>query len=84
MVREAQRDKLDPGNGPPNCLLVPDAANSQILQWGHASARYFWWSTMETDTRAFVLACTVCARSFKEEQVNSSGTESKILLLCGA
>lgn len=76
-VREAQRDQPDPGNGPPNRLVVPDAARSQVLLWGHASRstchpgynrtlkflqRCFWWPTMGADTRAFVAACQVCAR----------------------
>ncbi len=34
-VREAQRTEPDPGNGQPNRLFVPDAARSQVLQWGH-------------------------------------------------
>ncbi len=74
---EAQHTQPDPGNGPPNCVFVPDSVRSQVLQWGHSSRfachpgigrtlsllkRRFWWPTMGADTRAFVTACTVCAR----------------------
>lgn len=76
-IREAQRTQPDPGNGPPGALFVPDAARSKVLEWIHCSRfschpgvnrtlsllkRYFWWPTMDRDTRAFVLACQVCAR----------------------
>lgn len=37
VVREAQRTDPDPGNGPPNCLFVPNSARSQVLQWGHST-----------------------------------------------
>ena len=82
-IREAQRSHPDPGNGPPNCLFVPDSARSQVLQWGHSSKltchpgfhrtlsfikRRFWWPSMTCDTRAFVSACSVCARSKASHQ----------------
>lgn len=78
IIRDAQQAQPDPGNGPPNRLFVPDSARSQVLQWGHTSRfachpgtartlsllkRYFWWPSMDADTRAFVPACTVCARA---------------------
>ena len=82
-VRNAQRDQPDPGNGPDNRLFVPDSVRSQVLLWAHASRfachpgvnrtlsllrRHFWWPSMEADSRAFVLACTVCARSKSSHQ----------------
>lgn len=78
VVRKAQETQPDPGNGPSNCLFVPDSARSQVLQWGHSSPlachpginrtlsllkRHFWWPTMDADTRAFVSACSVCAQN---------------------
>lgn len=77
LVRQAHQTQPDPGNGPPNRLFVPDSVRSQVLQWGHSSRfachpgvgrtlallkSHFWWPSMEADTRAFVAACTVCAR----------------------
>ena len=77
-VRMAQRTQPDPGGGPRNCLFVPAAVRSKVLQWGHASRlachpgatqtadfirRRFWWPTLEADTREFVAACDVCSRS---------------------
>lgn len=65
IVREAQKNQPDPGNGPTNCLFVPDPVRSQVLQWVHCSRfachpgyrrtlfllrRSFWWTTMEADT----------------------------------
>jgi len=77
LVKQAQVNQPDPGNGPPNRLFVPDSTCSQVLQWGHTSRfachpevgrtvsllrRHFWWTSTEADVRAFVAACTVCAR----------------------
>ena len=76
-IREAQLTQPDPGNGPPNCLFVPDSARAKVLQWAHSSnlachpgrnrtvsllRRHFWWPGMEADVRQFVSACSVCAR----------------------
>ena len=36
-VRQAQSTQPGPGNGPPNCLFVPDSVRSQVLQWAHSS-----------------------------------------------
>ena len=77
-VRMAQRAQPDLGGGPRNCLFVPTAVRSKVLQWGHASRlachpgatrtadfihRRFWWPTLEADTGEFVSACDVCSRS---------------------
>ncbi|KAK7878028.1 hypothetical protein WMY93_031309 [Mugilogobius chulae] len=82
-VREAQRSQPDPGNGPPNCLFVPDSVRSKVLQWGHSSKltchpgfnrtlsflkQRFWWPTMSQDVRSFVSSCSVCARSKSTHQ----------------
>lgn len=83
IVQEAQRTQPDPGNGPDNCLFVPDSARSQVLQWGHSSKlschpgfhrtysfikQKFWWPSMQQDTREFVSSCSVCARSKSSHQ----------------
>lgn len=34
---QAQSTQPDPGNGPPDCLFVPDSVCSQVLQWAHSS-----------------------------------------------
>ena len=59
-------------------MYVPPPARSPVLQWGHASKvachpgfhrtlallqQHFWWPTLSSDTREFVAACSVCARS---------------------
>lgn len=77
VVKRAQQLQPDPGTGPANRLFVPDVVRSQVLQWAHESRfachpgmsrtqsllkRHFWWPTMVTDSRAFVSACSVCAR----------------------
>ena len=77
-VRMAQRAQPDPGGGPRNCLFVPVAVRSKVLQWGHASRltchpgatctadfirRRFWWSTLEADMWESVAACDVCSCS---------------------
>ena len=83
LIREAQITEQDPGNGPPNRLFFPSSVRSQVLVWGHTSRfachpgvgrtlsllkRHFWWPAMDADTRAFVLACTVCARAKSSHQ----------------
>ena len=83
LVRKAQQAQPDPGNGPADRLFVPDSVRSKVLLWAHTSRfachpginrtlsllkRYFWWPTMTADTRAFVSACTVCARGKSSNQ----------------
>lgn len=82
-VREAQKEEPDPGTGPANRLFVPEAARSQVLQWGHNSRfachpgisrtlsllrRHFWWPSMGSNTTEYVLACSVCARAKASHQ----------------
>ncbi|KAJ0019171.1 hypothetical protein NQD34_006740 [Periophthalmus magnuspinnatus] len=77
-IQEAQTNDPDPGNGPPGKLFVPDSVRSQVLEWVHNSKFachprvsrslsllkcHFWWPTMDSDTRAYVQACQVCARA---------------------
>ncbi|KAI3354712.1 hypothetical protein L3Q82_019200 [Scortum barcoo] len=86
-VRQAQRQQPDPGLGPLRCLIVPDAAHSQVLQWSHSSKlarhpginqtltlirHHFWWPSMDRDTREFVRACTICAKG-KSTHMPSAG-----------
>ncbi len=67
VVHEAQWEELNPGNGPLNCLFVPQSTRSQVLQWSHASRfschpgigqhlsflrRHFWWPSIEADTHS--------------------------------
>ncbi|KAJ8333610.1 hypothetical protein SKAU_G00416180 [Synaphobranchus kaupii] len=83
IVKAAQASQPDPRNNPNSSLFVPDSVRSQVLEWVHASRlachpgvartialvkRSFWWSTLNGDTRAFVLACPVCARSKASHQ----------------
>ena len=71
--RQARSDRR-----PRNCLFVPTAVRSKVLQWGHASQlachpgathtadfirRHFWWPTLEADMQEFVAAYNVCSRS---------------------
>ncbi|KAK7918601.1 hypothetical protein WMY93_009885 [Mugilogobius chulae] len=78
IIEDAQKTQPDPGNGPPGKLFVPDCARSKVLQWVHASRfachpgvnrtlsllkHHFWWPSMDKDTRSYVFACQVCARS---------------------
>ncbi len=70
-AKQAQTREPDPGGGPTNCLFVPKAACSQVLQWGHSSRhtchpgasrtleflqRRFWWPTV-------INACLTCNQS---------------------
>lgn len=63
---------------PPNLLFVPPDFCSAVLEWGHTShvachpgyrqtlsliQQHFWWPSMVADTREFVVACSICARS---------------------
>ncbi|KAK7922262.1 hypothetical protein WMY93_009164 [Mugilogobius chulae] len=83
LVEEAQKAEPDPGNGPHNRQFVPKAVRSQVIQWGHTSRfachpgtrrtlvllkRHFWWPSMEKDIRAYISACTVCARGKSTNQ----------------
>ena len=84
VVKEAQKDVPDPGGGPPTRLLIPPTVRSQVLQWGHSSKltchpgahrtliflrHRFWWLGMARETREFVAACSVCARSKASHQL---------------
>ncbi|KAK7879248.1 hypothetical protein WMY93_033967 [Mugilogobius chulae] len=86
VVREALRAQPDPGNGPTNCLFVPDAVRAPVLQWGHSSRltchpgfhrtlafirQKFWWPSMHKDIRSFISACSTCARSKSSHQAPS-------------
>lgn len=70
-VKEALQTATDPGGAPPNTVFDPEAACSEVLQWGHASrlpchpsvsrtlhllCQRFWWPSMPHDTRTFVAA----------------------------
>lgn len=63
-VREAQRVAPDPGGAPSNPLFVPEAARSEVLEWGlsfrlacypnlahtlHLLRQKFWWPSMTRD-----------------------------------
>ncbi len=37
LVRRALNQQADPGNGPANCLLVPNSTHPQVHQWDHSS-----------------------------------------------
>lgn len=58
--------------------LVPSAARSAVIHWIHTARftchpgvsrttallkRYFWWHSMDKDVKAYVAACSVCARN---------------------
>lgn len=77
-VQEALANQPTPDGCPPDRLFVPPSAKSIVLQWGHSSKischpgfhrtlallqQRFWWPTMSADTKEFVSACSVCARS---------------------
>uniref|UniRef100_A0AAQ4QR85 Gypsy retrotransposon integrase-like protein 1 n=1 Tax=Gasterosteus aculeatus aculeatus TaxID=481459 RepID=A0AAQ4QR85_GASAC len=83
VVQEALRDQPAPEDCPQDRLFVPPTARSSVLQWGHASKiachpgshrtltllrQRFWWPTIAADTREFVSACSVCARSKSSHQ----------------
>ncbi|CAJ1057674.1 uncharacterized protein LOC108874699, partial [Xyrichtys novacula] len=83
IVDQALRNHPDPGTGPPDRKFVPEVARSQVLQWGHSSKltchlgfqrtlqflqQRFWWPGMVRHVRAFVAACSVCARSKASHQ----------------
>ena len=83
VVQGAQKDQPVPHGCPPNRLFVPPSARSPVLQWGHSSRischpgfhrtltlvqQRFWWPSMTADTKLFVSACSVCARSKASHQ----------------
>uniref|UniRef100_A0A9J8BEN4 Gypsy retrotransposon integrase-like protein 1 n=1 Tax=Cyprinus carpio carpio TaxID=630221 RepID=A0A9J8BEN4_CYPCA len=90
IVRKAQQQETDPGNGPPCRLFVPKAVCSDVLQWGLSSSiachpgasrtlefigRCVWWPKMAEDIRAYVAAWSICA------QHNDSRSRPQGLLL---
>ena len=63
-VLEALAGVPGPGNGPPNCLFVPQSVRTQVLEWSHGSRlschpgvsrtlsvlkQRFWWPSMRKD-----------------------------------
>ena len=76
LIREAQLTEPDPGIGPTNRIFVPVSVRSQVLQWVHTSRfachpGIFLWPTMDADNRAFVAACTVCARGKSSHRLSA-------------
>jgi len=78
VVQDALRSLADSGGGPPGRLFVPPPARSQVLQWAHNSRcschpgvrrtidilrLTFWWKSLEADTRAFILAFSICSQN---------------------
>lgn len=78
VVQKAQENLQTPAGCFLGLLFVPASARSAVLQWGHGSKvachpgihrtlsllqQRFWWPSMASDTREFVSACSVCARS---------------------
>uniref|UniRef100_A0A671X748 Gypsy retrotransposon integrase-like protein 1 n=1 Tax=Sparus aurata TaxID=8175 RepID=A0A671X748_SPAAU len=78
VVEEALQVHPAPDGCPPERLFVPPSVRAPVLQWGHSSKlachpgvhrtlslvrQRFWWPSMATDTRKFIAACSVCARS---------------------
>lgn len=77
-VQQAQGPESTPEGCPPNRLFVPEDLISSVIQSAHASLltcylgalrtllcarQCFWWLSMATDIREFVVACPTCARS---------------------
>lgn len=71
MVKEALREYSSSDD-----CSHPKDGRSQVLQWGHSSKvachpgvhrtlaqQRFWWPSMSSDTKEFILACSVSARS---------------------
>ena len=74
-VRAAAEGQPGPSSCPTNCLFVPPALRSEVLQWAHSSKlschpgarrtqhvllQRFWWPNLKEDTQDFVKACPVC------------------------
>ncbi len=74
-VRAATVGQAGPSACPPNCLYVPVALRSEVLQWAHSNKltchpgsqrtrdvllQRFWWPTLAEDVQDFVKACPVC------------------------
>ena len=83
VVQEAQEDHPAAQDCPPDRLFVSLDVRSPVLQWGHTSKvachagfhrtlalirQRFWWPTMSADTKEYVSACSVCARSKASHQ----------------
>ncbi|CAJ1048226.1 uncharacterized protein lrfn4b [Xyrichtys novacula] len=76
-VKAATEGQPGPSSCPSNCLFVPPALRSEVLQWAHSSKlschpgiqrtqhallRRFWWPTVQEDVREFVKACPTCSQ----------------------
>ncbi|KAL3973506.1 potassium voltage-gated channel Eag-related subfamily H member 3 [Sarotherodon galilaeus] len=85
-IRHAQRRDPDPGVGPPGKLYVPSSVRARVLHWLHTARfachpgvrrmvsllrRSFWWPSLQTDARDYVLACEACARNKSRHQASS-------------
>ena len=78
VVQDAIRGHTIPEHCPRGRLFVPLPVRSSVLLWCHLSKlachpgyhrtlallrQRFWWPSMSADTKEFVSACSVCARS---------------------
>lgn len=90
IVRQAQPQQADPGNGPPNRLFVPESVRSQVLQWAHSSpltchpgVNQFGFHApavlVAQEQAAFIAACSVYARSKNSTQPSAGHLRSLLI-----
>lgn len=75
-VQEALQGQVVPEGCPTGRLYVPLSARSSVLAWGHQSKiachpgvhrtlsliqQGFWWPSMTSDVRTYVVACSTCS-----------------------
>uniref|UniRef100_A0A1A7ZBH1 Gypsy retrotransposon integrase-like protein 1 n=1 Tax=Nothobranchius furzeri TaxID=105023 RepID=A0A1A7ZBH1_NOTFU len=82
-VLEALKTTPGPVKVPLNTLFVPPSVRHKVIHWGPTAKfsihpgvsrtvalirRFFWWPTMFKDTKEYIAACHVCARSKASNQ----------------
>lgn len=95
MVRRKQVANPGPAEILHNWMFVPQYVCSDVLQWGHSKLtchpslvqtlrfpqQWFWWPSMQHNTRSFVVACPMCARS-KSSKSPPAIFLNPLLILC--
>ncbi|XP_062418964.1 uncharacterized protein LOC134131237 [Pungitius pungitius] len=84
VIQDALRTDPAPPDTPANRVYVPASVRPQLVQWSHTSlgsghpgitrttqllSQKYWWNSLASDVRDYVLSCPVCAQTKTPRQL---------------